>query len=192
MCGSCNGSIYLYGMWVQVRGLRAAIHCRTHALVAFLRACRYLSLSNNLLVGMVPSTLSALTTAITSTSNFDFSYNGLHGSVPAGVAARFSATNLSWAGNCITGATSRPTTCDFVGREALMDLYAGTAGWDWIYSNSWGNFSGTPCAWYGVTCNSSGTVVVSIDLSGNNLVGLLPDSIGALTGLTYVPEDAGC
>ena len=155
---------------------------------AALPLCSFLDLSSNNLIGTVPSTLSALT--VTNPDAFVFKANGLHGAVPSGLTSRFPANAPSWTGTCITGATNRPATCDFPGRDALMDLYVATAGWSWTVRVRngvvWGNTSVSPCSWHGLTCNSGNTAVVSMDLSANNLVGSLPDSIGDLIGLTYV------
>lgn len=39
-----------------------------------------------------------------------------------------------------------------------------------------------PCVWVGIACNASG--VIGVNLTGNNLVGELPESLGDLTNLT--------
>ena len=42
----------------------------------------------------------------------------------------------------------------------------------------------SPCSWFGVTCDPSGTDVTEILLGGNNLVGSLPTELGLLTKLS--------
>jgi Leucine-rich repeat (LRR) protein len=71
-----------------------------------------------------------------------------------------------------------PTEC-----EALLDLYNSTNGINWDRRDGW-NETNTPCDWYGVKCEN--TQVVKLNLSYNNLSGLLPDSLGNLSQLTYL------
>jgi len=68
-------------------------------------------------------------------------------------------------------------------RQALMDLYEATGGNGWANDSDWGNGDPTG-SWYGVDVNADGRVV-RLDLSGNNLEGTLPESIGNLTKLRY-------
>jgi Leucine-rich repeat (LRR) protein len=68
-------------------------------------------------------------------------------------------------------------------RQALMDLYEATGGSGWSNDSGWG--SGNPDnSWYGVEVDGSGRLV-RLDLSGNNLSGSLPKSIGNLSKLKY-------
>jgi hypothetical protein len=88
-------------------------------------------------------------------------------------------------------------------RTTLMELYNSTNGWNWRNNTGWNGLPGTECGWYGVSCDSGLTSIVSIQLSSNNLTGTLPSlttfsnlqffgasqnsltgSIPALTGLT--------
>jgi len=76
-------------------------------------------------------------------------------------------------------------------RAALLDLYSSTDGsGSWIYNLNWNGPPGSECgsdsgapAWFGITCDSANTHVVSIYLPQNNLSGSLPASLGALTSL---------
>jgi hypothetical protein len=80
--------------------------------------------------------------------------------------------------NCnglIDEASSHP---DFA---ALMDLYNATGGPNWTNKTGWG-IDCNVCGWYGVNCNSAGRVFM-LDLSQNNLIGTIPNSIGSLTDL---------
>ena len=70
-------------------------------------------------------------------------------------------------------------------RQALIDLYNATNGDSWTNKANWktgGVFSasGTEHTWYGIVVPYPYDHVTGIDLSGNNLVGTLPASIGNL------------
>lgn len=77
-------------------------------------------------------------------------------------------------------------------RSALLDLYTSTGGSSsWIYSLNWNGPVGSECGddqsgappWFGITCDSANSHVVSIYLPENNLNGSLPASLGTLTSL---------
>lgn len=59
-------------------------------------------------------------------------------------------------------------------RDALVALYNSTDGPNWTEKTNW--LSGDPCGnnWYGVTCNTGGTAVTSLDLADNHLSGSIP------------------
>ncbi|MFT4606111.1 MAG: sugar lactone lactonase YvrE, partial [Rhodothermales bacterium] len=61
----------------------------------------------------------------------------------------------------------------------LVELYNAAAGASWTNKTGW--LAGDPAGWYGVTVVASR--VTKIRLSGNNLVGTLPASLGSLTAL---------
>ena len=65
---------------------------------------------------------------------------------------------------------------------ALVDLYQGTNGTAWADSTGW-LVDPDPCTWFGVTCDGAGNTVEALDLSGNNLNGPLPPSLGDLANL---------
>ena len=66
-------------------------------------------------------------------------------------------------------------------REALMALYKATNGDNWTNKTNW--CSDKPLdEWYGVYTNNNDRVLI-IDLSSNNLSGVLPDEIGNLQEL---------
>ncbi len=69
-------------------------------------------------------------------------------------------------------------------RTVLTDLYTSTNGASWNSNTNWNGGVGTECAWYGVTCDGTGSHVTSIALDGNNLVGTLP-SLSGLTTLQW-------
>jgi len=56
----------------------------------------------------------------------------------------------------------------------LTALYNNTNGPGWTNRTNW--LTGDPCdnAWYGVTCNAGATSVTALNLSFNNVQGLLP------------------
>src|SRR5262245_3054488 len=66
---------------------------------------------------------------------------------------------------------------------ALVDLYNATAGaTDWTIRTNW--LTSPVNTWYGITV--TGTRVSSINLTGNNLFGALPSSIGNLNQVTQL------
>jgi Leucine rich repeat N-terminal domain len=68
-------------------------------------------------------------------------------------------------------------------RTTLLALYAATDGANWYHNDGWNSaVAGTECSWYGVTCASSGTNVTFLQMSNNNLAGVLP----SLDGLTQL------
>jgi Leucine-rich repeat (LRR) protein len=62
-------------------------------------------------------------------------------------------------------------------REFLIDLYNNTNGEDWINNNDWLGGPETTCNWFGITCNEFGSNIIDIQLQGNNLVGIVPETI---------------
>jgi len=64
--------------------------------------------------------------------------------------------------------------------EALVALYNNTNGPNWRYSDGWLN-TNTPCSWYGITCDFSRVMNISLDY--NHLSGSLPPELGNLTNL---------
>ena len=74
-------------------------------------------------------------------------------------------------------------------RQALVALYQATNGPHWKNHDNWLSPSITECDWHGVTCGISGDggwIVQSLDLSNNNLVGAVPEEIGAFTRIEYL------
>ncbi len=69
-------------------------------------------------------------------------------------------------------------------RDALRDLYTATDGPNWVESLGWMDAEGTECSWHGVTCSDSGETLLRLDLSGNGLIGELPENLQALSDLT--------
>jgi Leucine-rich repeat (LRR) protein len=65
--------------------------------------------------------------------------------------------------------------------QALVDLYNSTNGNGWTVKTGWvSNY--TPCTnWHGITCSAGR--VRGINLSQNNLSGIIPASLGNLTGI---------
>jgi hypothetical protein len=70
-------------------------------------------------------------------------------------------------------------------REALVALYKSTDGEHWNHHVGWLGLEGTECDWHGIWCASIGNPphVTHIQLSNNNLSGVLPADLGALTHL---------
>jgi len=76
-------------------------------------------------------------------------------------------------------------TNDYFGNSrtkfGLVNLYYSTNGREWTANNNWLSPSSF-CIWYGVTCDSSGTLVTHLDLPNNNLVGTIARDFLLLLG----------
>ena len=77
-------------------------------------------------------------------------------------------------------------------RKALIALYNITDGNNWACNDGWlkaplhtDGFAmpGSECDWYGITCNAENTGVEQINLSGNNLKGIIPNGLSSLSHL---------
>lgn len=71
-------------------------------------------------------------------------------------------------------------------RQALVALYEATNGPRWKHRVGWLGPPGTECSWHGVGCDlraDEPTVVKSLDLFENDLVGSVPEAIGQLEHL---------
>lgn len=66
--------------------------------------------------------------------------------------------------------------------SALVDLYNSTNGPEWNDSSGWLDDSVSECSWFGITCTDNH--VVDINLSNNNLSGVLPSGLQDLSSLT--------
>ena len=74
-------------------------------------------------------------------------------------------------------------------REALVRLYNATYGESWTDSSNWLNSSSSICTWYGVTCDASGTeLVTKVELLDNGLAGTLPTQLGLLNASLHALE----
>ena len=65
----------------------------------------------------------------------------------------------------------------------LMEIFNQTAGHTWSNNTHWGNDSVSHCFWYGITCDHTNRYIISISLTTNNLVGILPRSLWKLRNL---------
>ena len=66
----------------------------------------------------------------------------------------------------------------------LVELYNATGGTSWTNQGNW--LAGELSTWYGVTLGPGDCRVSGLDLSDNNLVGVLPDEINDLGGLEFL------
>jgi hypothetical protein len=78
---------------------------------------------------------------------------------------------------------------EIVERYVLNTLYFSTEGGSWTDSTSWTEAShpcggDTTAAWYGLSCDESGTHVEGLDLNTNNLGGTLTSEIRGLVELS--------
>jgi Leucine-rich repeat (LRR) protein len=75
-----------------------------------------------------------------------------------------------------------PSQGESAQRHALSQLYAATEGDQWWDNTAWLS-SSSECSWYGVTCDSFGSVT-ELQLEYNGLLGIIPPSLSFLTNLT--------
>jgi hypothetical protein len=68
--------------------------------------------------------------------------------------------------------------------NALKALYEKTGGRNWFHQENWKEAPGTENTWYGITCDPANTTVLKIELSGDNLQGVLPADMDAFSNLT--------
>ncbi len=69
-------------------------------------------------------------------------------------------------------------------RDALITLFTSTFGADWKNNTNWNGPPGTECEWFGIYCSNSS--VYTIDLSQNQLKGIIPPEIGNLQNLKFL------
>ena len=65
---------------------------------------------------------------------------------------------------------------------ALKQLYLATGGAGWARNNGWAADTNC-CAWSGIQCNAAGSVS-ALDLTSNNLIGVLPPAFDQLPNLS--------
>ena len=128
-----------------------------------------LHLNNNRLSGPIPAELSNLDDRVVLTLDSD---TGLCEQVPEPPALK---------NKLIVWGITLPLCGPREDEARLRALYRATNGTDWTMSTGWN--SSTPLnAWYGVTTNDAGRVT-ELDLSNNNLSGLIPPELSDLTAL---------
>ena len=152
---------------------------------------RVLRLRHNRLDGPVPQSLGGASRL----QKLMVNGNALTGVVPTTMLGVSSLTELHWGGRgdlCVPGtgrfltwlAPLESSSGPMCGAEdvGLLDaLYDSTSIQLWTSSRGWFD-PGLPIDRHGVTTDTFGRVV-SIDLSGNGLVGVLPDALGRLKSL---------
>jgi hypothetical protein len=71
-------------------------------------------------------------------------------------------------------------------RQALLAVFESTDGMHWKDKTGWLGAAGTECNWYGVRCQAGlygVTTIYELDLSQNNLAGVVPDATARLENL---------
>src|SRR5437868_4767306 len=58
-------------------------------------------------------------------------------------------------------------------RDALLALYNSSGGAQWQHNIGWNGPSGTECDWDNVVCDTTGSSVIELHLSYNNMTGTL-------------------
>ena len=75
-------------------------------------------------------------------------------------------------------------------RNALMALYDSSNGETWKNNRGWGGEIGTECRWFGITCDSTNSVVNELVLDANELTGHISDTLNQLSDLTELDLSA--
>ncbi|MDX1583321.1 MAG: hypothetical protein R3338_06935, partial [Thermoanaerobaculia bacterium] len=68
-------------------------------------------------------------------------------------------------------------------RDALVSLYESTGGDEWLDRDGWLGAPGSECGWSGIVCNEGEDSVLRAALVENHLSGPLPEEIGNLSNL---------
>jgi PKD repeat protein len=71
-------------------------------------------------------------------------------------------------------------------RDALVDLYNTTQGYQWTWQTNWLNVPGDEHLWYGVIVPFESHHVIGLELADNQLNGFLPNSLGQLSYLQEI------
>ena len=152
---------------------------------------RVIILSHNRLDGPVPQSLGEADRLLTLMVNG----NDLTGPMPTTMLGLANLTVLHWEGRgdlCVPGTErfltwlapieySSGPVCGAEDVLVLNALYEATSEQSWTSSRGWSD-PGLPIDRHGVITDTTGRVV-SINLSGNGLVGVLPDALGRLDSL---------
>ena len=153
-----------------------------------------LYLQDNELAGRIPAELGNLVKL----HRFWISRNRLTGPLPRSLVALTELEQLVFEGNngvCVPGTSTfvawlrdidpvGGSLCNTTDQAALIELFEATGGDSWARSDGWLGDDALS-EWYGVVGDSLGHVV-TLDLSGNGLVGRLPSSLAQLTRLTIL------
>jgi Leucine-rich repeat (LRR) protein len=96
-----------------------------------------------------------------------------------GLSCLFSCLPFAQAATDCTQVTQIPQSeC-----EALVDFYVSTNGSNWRNHTGW-NETDAPCDWFGVSCSDGH--VIRLSISGNQLSGSIPESLGNLSYLQFL------
>ena len=151
-----------------------------------------LRLRRNDLTGPIPPELGKLRNL----TRLGIDWNSLDAPFPSDLLGLEALRILHFAGNetlCAPGSASFAAwlerldiyvgpLCNQADRETLELVYEATGGTDWAHSSGWLG-DGLLDDWYGVDTDSLGRVM-ALDLSGNDLAGHAPTSLGQLAGMT--------
>eukprot|EP00250_Pteridium_aquilinum_P015452 c22586_g1_i1 orf=435-3374(-) len=165
-----SGMQSLSQLWLQVNAFSGPIPVRLGELMS-LKDCR---LNDNQLVGPIPYTFSAST----SLSSLYVQHNNLDGALPK--IPSLSLANFSYDGNGFC--TQKPGEACSPDVQALLDFLGGL-GYPMDLAVAWvGN---DPCSssWIGISCDSVSMKVITINLPGRNLSGIISPSVANLTSL---------
>src|SRR5450759_1987632 len=93
--------------------------------------------------------------------------------IPAPISAQGRLAPAAFDCNTVTGISS-------IECQALVALYNSTNGASWTNHSGW-LATGTPCSWYGVTCDTG--YVIRLDLSSDHLSGSISPELSKLPNL---------
>jgi len=116
-----------------------------------------IDMSNNSIIGEVPDNLSSYQHL----RQIDLSNNELSGCIPRGLKALCGSIQLDLFGNedlqedfdDFCDLPNPICDCNHPDYDALMDFYFKLNGDDWVIKSGWGS-NCDPCSWYGITCNT--------------------------------------
>ena len=142
---------------------------------------KYLTLNNNQLTGVIPSSIQNLSNLTANNSLRLYSNDNLHTS-DEDLQAFINDDRGYSPSSGTTPYEYIINTNSYTQDNALMALYNSTDGEHWTHSDNWD--SGHPCEdnWRGVYCNDEGEII-RLYLHSNNLTGTIPPEIGNLTSL---------
>lgn len=81
-----------------------------------------------------------------------------------------------------TNGASAPDEIHLMNRFVLTFLYAAWDGSEWNEQSLWLSKE-SECSWHGVECDDRGTLITSLSIKENNLKGILETRIGLLSDL---------
>ncbi|KAL3903449.1 MAG: hypothetical protein SGILL_010441, partial [Bacillariaceae sp.] len=73
---------------------------------------------------------------------------------------------------------------EIVQKYSLLTFFHASNGDGWVQKNGWKSQAAEECSWHGVACDASGNVV-SLSLSNNRLIGVIPHDVCLMTSMQH-------